>query len=139
MGDAKARLYASAWAYSEWTRGQAVAEIRYKEGRVLKKRPFTDDELSKVFQGLRYDKAWKKWIVLLAMFTGARVNEIAQLTPDDVSVEGGVPVIRITDEGEGQVVKTEASRRKVPVHAKLVELGFLDYCTSVKESVKQTV
>ena len=40
----------------------------------------------------------------------------------------------ITDEGEGQSVKTEAGIRRVPIHSELIRLGFLDYVRKTKES-----
>ncbi len=46
----------------------------------------------------------------------------------------GVPVLRITDEGEGQGVKTDAGRRTVPVHPELVRLGFLDFASAIREA-----
>lgn len=74
------------------------------------------------------------WLPLLALYTGARLEELGQLHPDDVRQEGyrdGVDeksawVIRITDnEGRGQELKNEGSRRRVPVHADLIALGFV--------------
>ena len=56
------------------------------------------------------------WMPLLGLFTGARISELCQLRTADVSMVDGVDVLRITDEGEGQGLKTEAGRRLVPVH-----------------------
>lgn len=73
---------------------------------------------------------WRYWSVLLYVYTGARLNEIASLTPDDVikDDESGIYYIRITDEEESKKkVKTIAAKRIVPLHPKLIELGFLDY------------
>ena len=81
------------------------------------------------------------WLPLLALFTGARLNELGQLRTSDIAQEvmppdygGGVVwVIRITaDEVEGLKLKSASSARRVPVHAALVELGFLDYLDAVK-------
>lgn len=73
------------------------------------------------------------WIPLLGLFTGARVSELAQLRTGDVEVIDGVPMLRITDTGEGQKVKTAAGRRLVPIHAELVRLGFLEYVQKVRD------
>jgi integrase len=76
------------------------------------------------------------WLPLLALYTGARLEELAQLAPGDVHEASYVDasgnqrsawVIRISDIGEGQAVKTATSRRRVPVHAELVALGFIEY------------
>jgi integrase len=73
------------------------------------------------------------WIPLLALYTGARVGELAQLRVQDVEV-GPVPVLSITDEGEGQRVKTEAGIRRVPIHSELIRLGFLDYVQAMRDA-----
>lgn len=80
------------------------------------------------------------WLPLLALFTGARLEELCQLHPDDVMQvqyhdegdEASAWVIRITDEGEGQGLKNGGSRRRVPVHPELVRLGFIDYAQQAK-------
>ena len=67
------------------------------------------------------------WLPLLAIFTGARLEELAQLRPEDVGKSEGVPYLSITDAGEGQKLKTEGSRRRVPLHPELVRLGFVRF------------
>jgi integrase len=52
-------------------------------------------------------------VMLVAMFTGMRLNEIASLTYGQLFEEEGVPVIEVTD------AKTVAGERKVPLHPKL--------------------
>ncbi|MFM0199904.1 site-specific integrase [Paraburkholderia fungorum] len=80
------------------------------------------------------------WLPLLALYTGARLEELAQLQPSDIQqapytdASGSAHsawCIRISDEGEGQGVKTATSRRRVPVHPDLIALGFIDYAQSV--------
>jgi len=80
------------------------------------------------------------WLPLLALYTGARLEELAQLALDDVYeapyVDAGGEqrstwIIRISDIGEGQAVKTVSSRRRVPVHPDLIALGFIDYAQSI--------
>jgi integrase len=82
------------------------------------------------------------WVPLLALYTGARINELCQLHPDNVLQEGysdpdgkqlSAWVIRIEDnKARGQRVKTEGSERRIPVHADLIKLGFLDYAKRQK-------
>lgn len=77
------------------------------------------------------------WLPLLALYTGARINELCQLHPGDVQQEGytdakGKPqkawVICIEhDVAKGKRVKTEGSERRIPVHPDLVKLGFVKY------------
>lgn len=73
------------------------------------------------------------WIPLLGLYTGARITELAQLRVTDITEADGVPVIRITDEGEGQKVKTKGSRRSLPIHSELIRLGLLDYADEVRQ------
>jgi integrase len=71
-------------------------------------------------------------------YTGARVNELCQLNPStDFAEEGGISFLSINPETEGDTrirkrAKKRSSRRKVPIHSKLIDLGFLDYISSVK-------
>jgi integrase len=81
------------------------------------------------------------WLPLLALFTGARIEELCQLRPDDVyeetyrELDGSVRsawVLRITDEGPGQALKNPGSRRRIPIHAELIRLGFTEHVRQAK-------
>lgn len=77
------------------------------------------------------------WLPLLALFTGARLEELGQLLVSDVMTmtypdldgnERTTEIISIKeDEDAGQSVKNEDSIRKVPLHPELKRLGFLAY------------
>lgn len=110
-----------------------------------RRRPWTQQELKTLFSHAlftRYElpkeykagKAAAYWIPLIGLYTGARISELAQLRVCDVKTSGTVPMLSITDEGEGQQVKTTASVRTIPIHADLVRLGLLDYVTMVQKS-----
>ncbi|WP_172961148.1 tyrosine-type recombinase/integrase [Asticcacaulis excentricus] len=80
------------------------------------------------------------WTPLLMLFTGARVSEIAQLSITDVKVEASTPHISILtefdpdDPEEREYVKsfkTENSKRLIPLHPQLVELGLGEYVKHV--------
>lgn len=67
------------------------------------------------------------WLPLIAAYTGARREEIAQLYEDDVRQDAnGCWFIRITDSYPDQSVKTDSSRRDIPLHEDLIALGVLD-------------
>lgn len=76
------------------------------------------------------------WAPLLALFTGARASEIAQLTLDRVHLDGRFPFFEIDadEDDENGSIKTQAAHRIVPVHPKLIELGLPDYVCSLVES-----
>jgi len=70
---------------------------------------------------------WHKWILLGCMFTGARIGEIAQLRVGDVRQQRGVWLVRILEEErEGLTTKNRKSHH-VPVHSKLIALGFINF------------
>lgn len=87
------------------------------------------------------------WLPLLALFTGARLEELCQSHPDDVmqvpyhdgGSEASAWVIRITDEGEGQGLKNAGSRRRVPLHPELERLGFVEYVQQAKDEGRKRI
>ena len=73
-----------------------------------------------------------RWVCFIGLMTGARCSEIAQLQTDDIDAIDGVWTIRISELGRnGQPtekhIKTLTSRRLVPVHPRLIDLGLLRY------------
>ncbi|MDH4869317.1 site-specific integrase [Pseudomonas sp. BN515] len=67
------------------------------------------------------------WLPLIAAYTGARREEIAQLYVSDVrQQDNGQWFIRIIDDRPDKSVKTDSSRRDVPLHDDLIALGFLE-------------
>ena len=59
------------------------------------------------------------------MFSGMRLNEACGLALADFKSESGIDYIHVRDVLEGQSLKSDAARRKVPVHKELVELGLI--------------
>ncbi|WP_162798449.1 site-specific integrase [Sulfitobacter sp. SK012] len=99
--------------------------------------PFTPDAMNLMFKELTENPSGlvksdsHKWGTLIGMFTGARLNEVAQLLIDDIKEEDGIWYFDISDEGENQKeVKNKASKRKVPVHSALLDAGFLAFFRS---------
>ena len=79
------------------------------------------------------------WIPLLTLFHGFRSNEVCQLYTEDVKVIDGINVILVreeTDDGERSLdkrLKTEQSRRMVPVHPEPVR-RFLDFVHDLRKA-----
>lgn len=75
-------------------------------------RPFTDFELGQIFDPLRF-LPWAKssphrfWGPMLGLYSGARVNEVAQLYLDDVRQVNGVWGLFFWKNGRGQKIKTK--------------------------------
>jgi len=93
---------------------------------------FTQAELEKIFEPVFYRKHMDTpdfyWGPLVALFTGARAEEIASLDLKQIRVEKNVAIMDILDG------KTVNAVRKVPLHNSLLELGFLDYVQSMREA-----
>lgn len=109
----------------------------------VNRRAFTQKELQKIFgsdyyRDGAYNRSYQYWVIHLAAFTGARVNELSQLTTDDVRQDDeDLWFLNITAaEDDSQSLKTEESRRIIPVHQKLIDLGFIDYVQAKKAEAK---
>lgn len=66
------------------------------------------------------------WLPLLGLYHGARLEELAQLYATDVREVDGIWCLDIND-ADAKKLKNEQSRRLVPVHPKLLSLGFLEH------------
>ena len=122
--------------------------IRLKASKKKNRRElFSREEVAKIVTQLENDSLSKNksnyWGALIAVYTGARRNEIAGLLPDDVKKDdvSGIWYFNITDEEEeGKALKTAASKRIVPVHSRLIEKGFLEFVEEsrrTKRKIKQ--
>jgi integrase len=70
------------------------------------------------------------WLPLLALYTGARLNELAPLTVRDVKSDEATGLHYFTvieDLESGRSVKTEGSVRAVPIHPELIRIGILEF------------
>lgn len=102
-----------------------------------KRHPFTDDDLKAlavVIEAERERRPERYWIATLLAYTGARLEEIAQLRKQDVVTLEGVPCVYITEEAGS--TKTEASQRWVPIHSAVLAKGFLAYTQGRTEGAR---
>ncbi|MDP1617909.1 hypothetical protein [Phenylobacterium sp.] len=67
------------------------------------------------------------WIPLALLFTGARSSEIVGILSNEVVLDHEVPHFLIQPNAVRLRLKNVHSRRMVPIHARLIELGFLDF------------
>lgn len=129
----------------EWIPKQPWRGLDIKTTTTNKRRPWTPDELATLFAAplhtahalpdARYGgREAAYWIPLLGLFTGTRLGELCQLRTVDVQKAEGIDVLVLTNEGEGQSIKSEAGHRSVPIHSELVRLGFLRYVQTVRDS-----
>ncbi|MBE6445360.1 MAG: site-specific integrase [Alphaproteobacteria bacterium] len=110
-----------------------------------KYRAYTIEELNLIIHSEIFTKHWGnhtkngilRWLILLGMFTGARLNELCQLCVSDIREENGVSYISINLENDKKA-KTKAAIRNIPIHNELIKLGFLSYVDTIrKEKGKQ--
>lgn len=121
-----------------------AARVKVKAVKVSKtvRLPYTVDDLNTIFRFPVYTNGDRpqagggeaaKWLPLMGTFTGARLEELGQLTVDDIREEQGVAYFDMTATGQGKRRKTESSKRRVPIHSKLIEMGFLDYVEQMRK------
>lgn len=95
--------------------------------------PFTPSDLKRIFDPLNYPDPHlranqaKFWIPIIALYHGCRQNEICQLDVNDIVIEKDIPCMSINDDGDDKSVKNSSSKRIIPIHPKLVDMGFLSY------------
>lgn len=88
-------------------------------------------------QALRKESSkhpWRYWLPFMGRATGARLEELCQLRVDDFIEQQGIQCIRIDDSREGQKLKNASSRRILPIHPALLDLGLLQHVASVRAS-----
>jgi len=79
------------------------------------------------------------WAILIAPLSGMRITEIVQLGLDDINFEDEVPCFRIkADAALGQSVKSDAGWRRVPIHKRLIELGFKEFVLDRQKAFPKT-
>lgn len=77
------------------------------------------------------------WLPLLALYTGARLEELGQAHVADVKEEDDVLYLEISDRHGDKRVKTKTSRRRIPLHQELLLCGFKHYVDGLRDD-KQT-
>lgn len=115
--------------------------IRLLKSTQNERYPFTKEQINKLFSSPVYTGCQSEyrrsllgdlvmrdslyWVPLIAYYTGMRMNEICQLKQRDIKQEDSIYYIDVTDDAHDTRLKTKSSRRKVPLHPHLIELGFI--------------
>jgi integrase len=127
------------------SKGAAKAATREAKAN-RRRKDYSREELRAIFSSAIYTpegwsapradfgRAWY-WVPLLLFYTGARREELAQLRVADVVQRGEgayLSLLEAEDDSDGdRGVKTEGSRRRIPLHPGLVERGFFDYVATL--------
>jgi len=95
---------------------------------------FDDTDIKKLFDSSEYRNGFSKdsyfWLLLLALFTGARQNELCQILVSDVKefkYKGETNYYIDINNEDDKSLKTTSSIRKVPLHQVVIDLGFINY------------
>lgn len=125
-----------------------IKHVKKREStRTRDGKPFSAPDLEAIFSGYIYQGARPSnrtkaypfwfWLPLVAYFTGARTNEIAQLDTTDIRVIDGHPCFDFCPDDpkafEAKRIKT-GEARQVPIHPRLIELGLLEYVDSQRRT-----
>jgi integrase len=90
-----------------------------------------DDEHGYAIPGPNKPRNARFWIPLVSMFAGLRLNEACQLDVADVRRIEGIACFVVTERSDeitnDKRLKTNSSERVVPVHATLLDLGFMNF------------
>lgn len=133
-------------ALFEWAVRHGHMDRNYASGLGIKRKDKRDDEERGVYtdaQIIALKRALlaglpkvsanphRKWVPLIGMYSGMRLEEICQLELGDICAVAGIPVFDINRSG-GKRLKTNNSRRTVPVHPELIRLGLMDYVADLR-------
>ncbi len=137
--------------FFNWLEGKGLVDRNYATGKKPKGKgqsheKFSPQDLTALFESTEYQtgafaEAFQYWLPVLGLFTGCRLEELAQLHLADIRLDRdtGINVFDITDEIDEESgsttmknLKNETSRRIVPIHQALVDAGLLTYVESLK-------
>ncbi len=128
----------------QWAKEQSLGEL-YTNGNPLDivKRPtfrtvssadraYTMEEARVTLLAARKEvEPELRWLPWMCAYSGARINEVAQLTKEDFFQVGTDWFFRLTTAG-GKSLKNRHSERVVPVHPALVDEGLIAFINSLK-------
>jgi integrase len=140
---------------------EKLRKDKVKPGDVTEKQDLSEEQLKTFFRGPVHAQGERPiggageaayWLPTLVHITGARMAELAQLSVHEVVVRDGIVCLWVTarDNNEQAALhqlstkareelfesslKTGASRRIIPVHPRVLELGFMEYVEYVRRS-----
>jgi hypothetical protein len=119
------------WAFIEGYISTNIA-VKYSIGSNsnVARSPFSGTDLTSIFlptNMLKFDKAYQFWVPIIALYSGARLNEICQLHLSDIQSINNIDVFVIQPTQKNQSTKNTASNRIIPVHSQILQLGFLNF------------
>ena len=145
--------------FMEWCKNDHYVKENLFKGMMLKKdihpreetKPFTNHELKTIFNKFTFfsytieqRKFHLYWIPLISLFHGLRLGEICPLYCDNIrKIEGNHRERRwcfdivFEPHRPDKRIKNKSSRRIVPIHDTLINLGFIEYVEIVSKKLKK--
>ncbi len=112
-------------------------QLKDRVDESLERAAYTTEDIKGLYLGLTkvvQGHPEKFWVPLIGLYTGARLEEVCQLKPEDIEEQDGIFYFSINHKPEArQTTKTERSRT-CPVHADLIGLGFIQYVNKQKKA-----
>ncbi len=99
-----------------------------------KRQNYTNEEIQKISDLLKNDTKENQFITSMATYQGMRLKEITQLKKEDIIKIDDFHCISINT-NENKTTKTDASIRTIPIHPKLIKLGFLEFVNSKNDNL----
>ena len=119
-----------------------------KGKNTITRQPFTDKQLKLIFNKGYLQRTLNStfhckfvfyWIGILGLHHGTRLQETSQLYISDIYPLNKIWVIDINDNTKDKKLKTPNSKRIIPLHQTLIDLGFLEYLKIIEQKGKERV
>jgi integrase len=114
--------WAKKQGYVQVNVADGITQLATKENDEERRLPFTVEQARAILDKLP-SEGHMRWLWLIALYSGARLAEIAGLRREDVREHEGVLCFDIRPH-EGRSLKNKSSRRTVPVHPEILQAGF---------------
>ncbi len=116
--------------------------LNKKKAKKWERQSYTSEDLDRLFKSSWYTSKLvlnlkehpdKIFAPLLGLYQGFRVNELCSLYIKDIITVKNISCINIEEDEPDKHIKGDATERIVPIHPKLIELGFLEFVAHQKK------
>jgi integrase len=137
-------------AFLKWCVKRGYVEANFAEGLTIAKRntkeeeereAYSQEDLQRLIKSPLYISKRDKnhperfWIPLIALYSGMRLNEICQLHLEDIREEQGILCFDVNEKGDKRL-KNASSKRVIPIHQALMDLGIKEYVEALRADGK---
>lgn len=99
------------------------------------RKAYDKEDIQNIIKNLpsKEDRPEKYWVPLICMFSGMRLDEACQLYKSDIMKYQDIWCFSVNN-SKDKKLKNAASRRIIPIHPKLIELGLLEYVSKCDDN-----